>query len=199
MNAKGTYIQFEHLPLAERVEQLRGCQSHWYEHAASLLFDLSILDVGAGDGSGAEVLRKSTGKQVVAIDPAPSGPDVLMTDVSDVPIGFFDAVTCIDVVEHVREDCMLVMELFRVSRRYVFITTPNYLVSRAANPYHVREYTPDELIDLVNDAARNASRRIDGVAWWGSDANAEIACIDQVQAVTWNNLALLIAHEGRNG
>jgi len=60
----------------------------------------------------------------------------------------FDTVVCIDVIEHIEKDLTFVKDLMRVARRQVLVSTPNWTASRCHWPYHVREYTPAELVGL---------------------------------------------------
>ncbi|HVN77000.1 MAG TPA: class I SAM-dependent methyltransferase [Thermoanaerobaculaceae bacterium] len=63
----------------------------------------------------------------------------------------FDVVTCVDVLEHVPDYDRLLDELLRVSRKGVFISTPNRRPEytrrdgRPRNPWHLREWSRDEL------------------------------------------------------
>ena len=55
------------------------------------------------------------------------------------------------VIEHIRRDRELVREVKRVLRpggRFI-VTTPNARMSLTRNPWHVREYTPEELAALL--------------------------------------------------
>jgi hypothetical protein len=69
-------------------------------------------------------------------------PDVTIGPLEAIPDKSYDVVTCIDVVEHVEADADFVRQLGRIARRTVFVTTPNWTVSRCQWPYHIREYTP---------------------------------------------------------
>lgn len=124
------------------------CQAGWQEFAGRLGLG-SVLDVGAGLG-----LSRGRIPHVTLHDPAPDLPGIdLRCPVEEVPQGSYDAVTCFDVIEHVREDLDFLAQLCRVARRWVFITTPNDDVSHAANGCHCREYTPAEFLTLVRRAS----------------------------------------------
>src|SRR5207245_861952 len=43
-----------------------------------------------------------------------------------------------------------VAQLARVARKALFVSTPNFALSRNAHPYHVREYAPHELLRLFS-------------------------------------------------
>jgi hypothetical protein len=93
-------------------------------------------------------------------------PIALGTPIAVIGDGEADAVTAFDVIEHVAEDAEFLLHLVRVARRHVFLTTPNWHVSRAANPCHVREYTPAQLEALC------ASTRA-GLRYWVGDPNGD--------------------------
>ena len=63
----------------------------------------------------------------------------------------FDWVISFQVIEHIRDDRAFVAEIHRVLRpggRFL-VTTPNAPMSLTRNPWHVREYTPEELRRLL--------------------------------------------------
>ena len=62
----------------------------------------------------------------------------------------FDVVTCFDVLEHVAEDAAFVANLVRIARHWIVITTPNFEISHAENPFHCREYTGPEMLNLLH-------------------------------------------------
>jgi len=63
----------------------------------------------------------------------------------------FDIVTCIDVLEHVRDYMVLLREMIRVSSRAVFVSTPNRRSEftrpngKPKNRWHLREWSLSEL------------------------------------------------------
>ena len=72
------------------------------------------------------------------------------------PIGFesgsFDFVVCFQVIEHIKDDMQFVREVARVLRpggKFI-VSTPNAPMSLTRNPWHVREYTAEELQNLLS-------------------------------------------------
>jgi Methyltransferase domain/Glycosyl transferase family 2 len=124
------------------------CQSGWHRLAAQLFRGQEVLDVGAGLG---EVRKRFRGqaKRFVTQDPAPGLAVDFHEPVAHLPEKAYDAVTCFDVLEHVEDDHGFIRDLLRLARRAVFFTTPNWRVSRAGNPAHVREYTPTQIAGLL--------------------------------------------------
>lgn len=133
----------DHEPLAGR----KPAQMGWYQFAADLAEGCSVLDVGCGSGEGLKLLSARADEALgIDLDERLDRPDVnvRIQSVSDIPDKSFDIVVSMDVIEHVENDAAFVADLFRVARKAVFVTTPNYAVSRNRHPYHVREYTPSE-------------------------------------------------------
>ncbi len=135
---------------------LRGrepLQMGWYEFASMLVEGQTVLDVGCGSGEGLKLLSRKAGKATgIDLDQRLEREDVEVEikDISKISSKSFDAVVCIDVIEHVEDDTEFVKELVRVARKYLLVTTPNYAVSRNLHPYHVREYTPYEFERLFS-------------------------------------------------
>jgi 2-polyprenyl-3-methyl-5-hydroxy-6-metoxy-1,4-benzoquinol methylase len=80
----------------------------------------------------------------------------------------FRTVTCIDVLEHVREYDALIDEMLRVCSKGVFISTPNRRpeYTRAdgtpANHWHLREWSAPELDEILKKHARVDWNFLDG-------------------------------------
>ncbi len=62
-----------------------------------------------------------------------------------------DTVVTQQVIEHIEDDVFFVREIYRVLKQggKAIITTPNKKLSLTRNPWHVREYTADELYNLL--------------------------------------------------
>ena len=142
-------------------------QDGWHEVAAGLLHCQDVLDVGAGLGMSRERLARTAGR-VRLQDVGPGLPVDISLPVADLPDGEAGAVTAFDVIEHVAEDKEFLLHLLRITRFHVFLTTPNWFVSRAGNPCHVREYTPAQLDSLC--AAARAHLR-----YWVGDSHGRSA------------------------
>lgn len=129
------------------VEAGRGPgQLPWYKFAADIIQGKRVLDVGCGLGLGLDILRR-TNNEVLGqdLDPRLERPGIVITSLASVPSKSYDAVTCIDVIEHVKDDRAFAAELCRIARQLVFVTTPNWTITRCQWPYHIREYTPRQL------------------------------------------------------
>lgn len=144
-------VRLESIPIEERKAMSFQHQEHWYRLAARLCQGLSVLDVGAGTGYGLPILKAAGAARICGIDPLPAGPEV-----DDEPLSAFDdashdIVLAIDVIEHVEDDRGFLSDLLRVARKLAFISTPNWNEWRCTNKYHFREYTPDELCELLKN------------------------------------------------
>jgi 2-polyprenyl-3-methyl-5-hydroxy-6-metoxy-1,4-benzoquinol methylase len=123
-------------------------QSGWHSFFGNGFRHQSILDVGAGLGHSKGRLA-TNGNHVTTLDNGPDLPVDLHSDVVDLADASFDVVTAFDVIEHVDDDFGFVAQLLRVARTAVVLTTPNIWVSHCDNPYHIREYSPALLLDLL--------------------------------------------------
>jgi SAM-dependent methyltransferase len=122
-----------------------------------------VLDVGCGLGYGMNLLSIKAG-EVIGVDVDQNALDYCLKHIYErnpklkglhhfdgyhLPFKdkSFDVVTCIDVIEHVEFYQKFIVELIRVSKRVVFISTPNrrpeYTNSDGTpkNYYHLRELT----------------------------------------------------------
>lgn len=63
----------------------------------------------------------------------------------------FDFVICFQVIEHIKNDQLLVQEIHRVlkPKGKLIISTPNIKQSLTRNPWHIREYTAESLEKLL--------------------------------------------------
>ena len=131
-------------------------QLGWYEYAArNLCSGKSVLDAGCGLGLGLNILaRSASSARGQDVDPRLERPGVTIGPIDSIPDRSVDVVTCIDVIEHVEEDAAFIRQLARIARETIFITTPNWTLSRCEWPYHIREYTPRQLRELLSPAGR---------------------------------------------
>lgn len=73
----------------------------------------------------------------------------------DFPDNYFDVVTCVDVIEHVEDYHKLINEMLRVSKKGVFLSTPNKRPEYTnpdgtpKNIWHLREWTFDEFDAII--------------------------------------------------
>jgi SAM-dependent methyltransferase len=134
-----------------------------YRFAAGRATGRSVLDAGCGEGYGAALLADGAAR-VVGMDRAEAvrvasaryaGPRLAfrpqnlerLDEVQDV----FDLVVSFQVIEHVPDPVGFLRGLAgRVAPGgELIVTTPNRLMSVSENPYHLREWTAPELLQLA--------------------------------------------------
>ena len=132
-------------------------------HEAARRISGDVLEIGTGAGYGIEIVapHASSFLTLDKIEPAgerPPFPHVEMRQAVvpplDLPSGSFDYVISFQVIEHIKHDMELVREVHRVLRpggKFI-LTTPNIRMTLTRNPWHVREYNPDQLRNLLGSA-----------------------------------------------
>jgi 2-polyprenyl-3-methyl-5-hydroxy-6-metoxy-1,4-benzoquinol methylase len=122
-----------------------------------------VLEVGCGEGRGVPLLT-TRAKSFTAIDKLedvmrdlqakyPSGKFLSMnippfTQLED---NSYDTVVSFQVIEHIEDDVLFLNEIHRVLKPggIALITTPNRSMSLSRNPWHIREYLPEQLRSLA--------------------------------------------------
>jgi SAM-dependent methyltransferase len=152
-----------------------------------------VLDVGFGEGYGSTILGADyTG---VELDPdlvthaRARYPGRFETyDGLHLPDGPFDLVVSFQVIEHVHDPDPWLAEIARVARRAMF-ATPNRIHrvrdgERPWNRYHVREFSADELRQLL-------ARHFDEVVVYGVSAPPEIEAVELARYARARRIARL--------
>jgi SAM-dependent methyltransferase len=145
-------------------------QMGWYRLAASLVPGQTVLDVGCGSGEGLKVLAAQAREAIgIDLDERMRREDlrIEIKGLAEVPDKSVDVCVCVDVIEHVEDDLEFVRQIVRVSRKLVFVSTPNYTAGRNTWPYHVREYTPRQFERLFSPYGT--------VRIFGGDSSGEMA------------------------
>src|SRR3954452_17682190 len=131
-----------------------------YEWIAQRVAGLDVVDVASGEGYGADVLAGQA-KSVVGIEPNPEAFDhavaryprvTFRRDIAETFIEKCDAITFLQTIEHV-PDPDAVLEHFKSQLQpggAAYVSTPNVLTlapdgaEKSGNPWHVKEYRPEE-------------------------------------------------------
>lgn len=132
-----------------------------YEHAIPFVKDKVIADIGCADGYGttylADYAKSATGVDYSAETVAlasqkhkhKSHLNFVQSSVPPLPFNdeSLDVVTSFQFIEHIEQRLSFIKEVYRVLKPGgVFLcTTPNIKMSIARNPFHVHEYTFDEM------------------------------------------------------
>ena len=154
------------LHTAERVSRTDASDNYVFQrsilayHYAAGLVSGDVLEIGTGMGYGVEVVAPAADKYVT-IDKScaynvelPANSEFRQMTVP--PLDFadesFDYVISFQVIEHIKNDKEFVAEVSRVLRKggKFIVSTPNAPMSLTRNPWHVREYTAEELKKLLS-------------------------------------------------
>lgn len=123
----------------------------------------SVLELGCGEGRGLDMLAPKA-DSYVALDKIgqvlerlkKKYPNVtfLQADIPPLPMfeeDQFDTIISFQVIEHIKKDREFLKEIYRVLKPggQAIITTPNKKMSLSRNPWHIREYTRNELESLA--------------------------------------------------
>ena len=128
-------------------------------HKAAELIEGDVLEIGTGEGYGAEVLAQHATRFITIDKTTPEriyqAGNVEFVEAAVPPIpaenNSFDYVVSFQVIEHIKRDFDFVREVHRVLKpggKFI-VTTPNAPMSLTRNPWHVREYRSEELTNML--------------------------------------------------
>ena len=136
-----------------------------YARAKTLVQEGVVLDIGCGAGYGSDLLA-GPGRMVIGIDYEPAvarsaagryrRPGLAFASMDGVRLGIrdqsADLICAFQVIEHLHDQDRFVRNLAAALRPagVALLSTPNALVHRGPrNPFHTREFTPDEFRALL--------------------------------------------------
>lgn len=123
----------------------------------------NMLEVGCGEGRGIDTLLPKV-TQYTAVDKIKpviddlqkKYPQGIFKSMNIPPLGgladnTYDSIVSFQVIEHIDADLLFLKEIHRVLKPggIALLTTPNRSMSLSRNPWHVREYLPEELTRLA--------------------------------------------------
>ncbi|HNP06111.1 MAG TPA: class I SAM-dependent methyltransferase [Cyclobacteriaceae bacterium] len=135
-----------------------------------------VLEVGCGEGRGVERVMKKA-KSYTAIDKIEEIIDKLKIKYPEgrflngnippfegLESNSYDTVISFQVIEHIQDDEFFLKEINRVLKPggKAYLTTPNRIMSLTRNPWHIREYTAEELLQLAQKCFTEA--RMKGIS-----------------------------------
>ncbi len=154
------------LQTAERVSHEDMSDNYVFQRSllayleAAKIVSGDVLEIGAGEGYGIKHIAPKADKYLT-LDKHPVHIDPQYTNVSfkqmnipplaGIEDNSFDFVVSFQVIEHIEADDKYVSEIHRVLRpggKFI-VTTPNKKMSITRNPWHVREYEIEELVNLL--------------------------------------------------
>jgi SAM-dependent methyltransferase len=122
-----------------------------------------LLEIGCGEGRGVEQLLPLS-ESYIGLDKIAEVIEMLRAKFPNVDFrkavippfdGFFDesfdTIVSFQVIEHIANDRLFLKEIYRLLKPggKAIISTPNNSHTLSRNPWHEREYLPQELIDLA--------------------------------------------------
>lgn len=163
---------------AERVSNTELSDNYIYQRTllayleSAKLISGDVLEIGTGTGYGIDILSPKSNKYVT-IDKFDckkivetknyKNVEFIQMNVpplTNIPDNSFDVVFASQLIEHIKDDVKLVDEMYRVLKKdgLLILTTPNKTMSLTRNPFHVREYTPNEFTQLLSKNFQNIEK-----------------------------------------
>lgn len=150
---------------AERVSRTDASDNYVFQrsilayHYASQRVEGRVLEIGTGMGYGIEVVSPAA-QEFITLDKSraydatlPHNVEFIQAEVP--PLKFddesFDYVISFQVIEHIKNDKEFIREISRILRKggKFIVSTPNAPMSITRNPWHIREYSDEQLRDLL--------------------------------------------------
>lgn len=130
-------------------------------YLAEEVVDGSLLEIGCGEGRGVELLAPKV-KSYTAVDKigevvenlSAKYPKSNFIQANIPPLPFednsFDTIISFQVIEHIKDDSTYLEEINRILKPggKAYVSTPNIKTTLSRNPWHIREYTAQELTTL---------------------------------------------------
>lgn len=156
---------------AERVSMNEMADNYVFQRhliayqAAARMISGAVIELGSGSGYGAGVLMHEGITKYLALDKFPTHfPEhiralsqlefrqinlPLLQGIAD---NSFDYAVSFQVIEHIEDDLTFLKEIYRVLKPSgkLILTTPNLNMSLTRNPWHIREYKPQEMVDILS-------------------------------------------------
>lgn len=139
-----------------------------YKESANLISG-TVLEIGSGEGYGMIELAPKA-KHYIAVDKyetlipeelkESNNITFIKSEVPPLKIiedESVDFVVSFQVIEHIKNDELFLQEIHRVLKPggKAILTTPNIMMSITRSPWHIREYTPNQMEDLLKTSFDN--------------------------------------------
>ena len=156
------------LQTAERVSHQDQSDNYVFQRSllayveAAKRISGDVLEIGTGSGYGIDIIAEHADRFLtidkfesdIDFSKAPDNVEFMQMNVpplKGIEDNTFDFVISFQVIEHIQDDGRFVNEIHRVLKpggKFIH-TTPNKPMSLTRNPWHIREYTIQELEDLL--------------------------------------------------
>lgn len=155
---------------AERVSQRDASDNYVFQRSllayvyAAGRVGGRVLEIGTGSGYGVEIIAPvaekftTIDKHIPAAEVLEGYTNVEFRQMSVPPLEGIesesvDAVISFQVIEHIKHDKEFVREVYRVLKKggVFVVSTPNRAMSLTRNPWHIREYLPEEFAALLGE------------------------------------------------
>ena len=139
-----------------------------YKEAAKIISG-TVLEIGSGEGFGIMELAPKA-EHYIAVDKyetfiskelqANNKITFIQTEVpplKEIEDNSVDFVVTFQVIEHIKDDEQFLHEIHRVLKPggKVILTTPNIMMSITRSPWHIREYTPEQMGEILESSFDN--------------------------------------------
>jgi len=139
-----------------------------YKEAAKIISG-TVLEVGSGEGYGITELAPEA-EHYIAVDKyntsiskelqANNKITFIQAEVpplKEIEDNSVDFVVAFQVIEHIKDDEQFLYEIHRVLKPggKVILTTPNIMMSITRSPWHIREYTPEQMREILKSSFDN--------------------------------------------
>ena len=165
------------LQTAERVSQRDLSDNYVFQRSLLAYVEAAkrvsgdVLEIGTGSGYGIEIIAPEVNSYTTIDKFKAEEISKLQADnVKFIPMKVppfqgiadhsFDFAVSFQVIEHIQDDRLFVSEVHRVLKpggKFI-VTTPNIKMTLTRNPWHVREYTIDELEKLLLEKFDNVEK-----------------------------------------
>ncbi|MDA0193737.1 MAG: class I SAM-dependent methyltransferase [Bacteroidetes bacterium] len=133
-------------------------------HLAEPYINGNLLELGCGEGRGVEIMTQKCDKylgvdkiggiieRLKVIYPNLDFRQMVFPPFETLPNCSFNVVISFQVIEHIKDDKTFLQEIYRVLKPggKAILTTPNIKKTLTRNPWHIREYTARQMMDLAS-------------------------------------------------
>lgn len=136
-----------------------------YIFASQFVKSKIILDAACGTGYGSSLMSERGAKKVVGVDISKEATDYCNQHYEKENLEFkigdctklnladshFDVIASFEAIEHIKEADSFLAEIKRVLKKngLFIVSTPNKLTYQGTNPFHMKEYTEEEFLNLL--------------------------------------------------